>query len=742
MTAEDRAKLRLLLDSFDETGLIALASRGLVRRATKDLQSGGISFEETDDAVVVTGPGWTVIMPPDGPALATDDTKASGVTRQIVTATMFLRAEWRPDAPQAESVSAAETTGPDLKIAADSAAASEPSSADGKSTAARIPPEVSALEQRIAAIQDRSLEKWAGKGRLREAVLLADGDSRVEMELTAACVTLRFIEHELECRFFPPATGKVTENKLLDGALCTAPRSQRKLWVTAAVLAMQKLSGQKIRSPDSVAPPDAAGAPRNRGEVVAATRELLKGMVATGLAHPSSRMIERLLTLSVSATGVHLPKLARQLRGLADDIDLTLSRDAKSDTARVVERVATTHTLVSAIESSGEQPAIEFAGQHRTEYVPVGELLLTGVGAWPWRTGSGFVGLTVLFWETSAKRFLSWSTSRPEDGSPVFRPREVYDVESVWSGGGSPSTLSRHQFTLKSARVNPLGRLSGSRKSSVERASPTEFRSTDFGNRLFQSWRELAAFSLTTCPMGLRETSPLDQIVVLEPSRWGERAFDELQQRFLWPVIDTDGRSLSLSLPWASSTESSIEFLEAARPERDRLRAVVARVAAATGGLIVEPISLLSDGTRDGSFVLNPAFDFERITTRQSGLLARLRHKYGRSRIVATMMVDDDLDGYEIAEAGVLLPTGLERRLSELEGLILEVCESGTRRFSELHEQRFRDLAAGFLRLGLNELASVVVSVNEDPSGAILRASYLCRLHRQAAIRELVATAY
>ena len=94
MRPEDREKLKRVLASFDEAGLVALANVGLVRRARKDLEAGGVSHEETDAAVVVRGPDWAVTMPPDGPTKATDTTKATGVTRQILAATIYLRDTW------------------------------------------------------------------------------------------------------------------------------------------------------------------------------------------------------------------------------------------------------------------------------------------------------------------------------------------------------------------------------------------------------------------------------------------------------------------------------------------------------------------------------------------------------------------------------------------------------------------------------------------------------------------------
>src|ERR1019366_4912015 len=96
MKPDDRHQLRRLLDTFDEAGLIALANKGLVRRAQKDQGAAGMTLEEADAHVIVRGPDWTVWMPADGPQHARDDTKATGVTRQILTATIFLRDTWHP----------------------------------------------------------------------------------------------------------------------------------------------------------------------------------------------------------------------------------------------------------------------------------------------------------------------------------------------------------------------------------------------------------------------------------------------------------------------------------------------------------------------------------------------------------------------------------------------------------------------------------------------------------------------
>ena len=68
-----------------------------------------MTHEETDAAMLVRGPGWVVTMPPEGPARATDDTKATGVTRQILTATLYLRDQSAQATPAPATTAEGET---------------------------------------------------------------------------------------------------------------------------------------------------------------------------------------------------------------------------------------------------------------------------------------------------------------------------------------------------------------------------------------------------------------------------------------------------------------------------------------------------------------------------------------------------------------------------------------------------------------------------------------------------------
>lgn len=728
-------QLRRLLATFDESGLIALANKGLVRRAQKDLDAGGLSHEETADVIVVCGPGWTVRMPPQGPTHATDDTKATGITRQILTATMYLRDVWASmttggspvaDVVQKLTRSANEGVGessagsPSLALRVSSPNASERTTGD---------PPAATIREQFLAIDPDAIRSWAGQRTFEAGRRLLESVPKVEIEETA-CLVIRFVGHDVEARVLPAANAR-SAGKWLDQVLTTAPKSQQTEWVVAGALALQRMAGVNLAGVAESLPRD-DGAPRSRHEILASVRGLLASMLTTGLAHPSSQMRERLLTLSVSAVGVHLPRLARLLRSLADDVSLILARDAKADIARLLDRLVMASVLSSAITAAGDRPALSLIGQPRTEYMPVGDLSLAGLGAFPWRTASGFEGLTVLFWEASGQRLLTWSNSRPISTTGRFDPAHAFRNETIWPGGASAEQLARSQFRLRDARLNALGRLSGSQQSSVSDISPLRLDTLDFGRRAFSDWGELATHLRRSAAIGLREFNPLDRLVILRPHRWGERVFNELGQPFSWSFLDPHGGSLEVSLPWADLHETPIEFLEAVKPDLDQLTAVVVRVTIADEGVRFEPLTLLSRGTLCGDQVLCPAFDRNRIQSTQSTLLERLRAKFGRDRIATTIAEDDDPDELPYRES---LPPSLERPLSEAESLLHRVAESGTARLNDLTRKRLQELATTMDRLDLVELSQAVRTLSGYGNAQnLIAAGYLCRLHREAVV--------
>ncbi|MBL4558421.1 MAG: SWIM zinc finger family protein [Rhodobacteraceae bacterium] len=85
--------LRDIIAAYDDTALEALASKGLLRRAHKDMAAGRAEIVRFDADAEVMADGQTVTIPETGPARAACTCSANGICRHIVLALLALRGE-------------------------------------------------------------------------------------------------------------------------------------------------------------------------------------------------------------------------------------------------------------------------------------------------------------------------------------------------------------------------------------------------------------------------------------------------------------------------------------------------------------------------------------------------------------------------------------------------------------------------------------------------------------------------
>ncbi|MCA9089858.1 MAG: hypothetical protein KDA90_14635 [Planctomycetaceae bacterium] len=733
MRPEQRQQLAAILRTFDEAGLIALSNRGLVRRAHKDLEAvGELTVEETSDALRISGPDWAVLMPPAGPAAATDDTPATGMTRQILTATLWLQLHWLEANAELEATQ-------DESAKADSAAAGNAADSGEGS-----------LVDAISQLNWNQLARWAGTAVLQEAVTLLPDPAQVTIEQGAVC-RVQFPQHDVEVRFLPPAVsaaGRVPGTMLLESALSTAPQAFHRRWVTLAVLAIRTALGTPLQPPAEATTAKAAGLPRSRKELLTSVERLLVSMIAVGLSHPSDMLLQRLFTLSVSCVGAHLPRLARELRIIASEVQWQLDRHVRSHSPRLLNRVAGTAALTSALQRSGETIPLTLAGRHRSQYEPIGRLRGVGCGAYPWQAASGLEGVQLVLWDRERQRFWTWSTSRPVTAGGGHA-QSLYASETVWNGGVSPCTLSRSVFEAIQVQANDQGRLSTSQKTelvqsqliktSSEQAVDWKYQQSEFGDRGFASWDVLRDHVRRTTSVGLQEADLTARIVAIFPQQWGPRLYLELEQRLSWSLLDAQGQSVDLSIPWTTLTAKSIECVEALHSERDRLQGVIGRVDQRGGDLMLFPMAFLSAGTSGQDRLINPAFDWDRLHPQEARPRLPRSHRQPAASIPTMLVADDE---FEERVDGNPLPRNLAQRLTDVDRFLLMLAESGNLQHHADLKARAQSLAGRVSEAGLTELAGLLDelanAVSGEPSGEavasiLLRAVYVSRLYREVA---------
>jgi len=555
--------MRAAVAPFDDDALSALANKGLVRRARKDIDTiKPAVVGPHGDLLRFEVEGFTVDLAA-APAQSKCSCPQTGVCRHILMAVMSLRAS----VPAPTTATAAATPAPQAG-------------------------------EEVLAVADEVLSKWSGKPLMRKATQALAAGFAAEFE-EAGSLVVRFPTWNVVCRWMPGGG--------LGGMVCSCHQPGPCVHRVAAVLAYQAAKGKRQLDAEEATLEASAGAPRTREEVLGSVATVLREMVVLGLSRLSRASEERLRTLAVSAHGVDLPRLERVLRALADEVALYLARDARAASAGLLGTAARVLALSRALAA---RPTPDLVGRHRSHYERVGDVELVGMGARQWRTRSGYAGLTVYFWDRSARSWATWTDTRPLNVG-VFDPVSRYAQDGPWSGCSSPREASRSTLRLLNTWRNRAGRLSArdaTRALVTGPAAPLEVPSA------ISRWADLVERAVRLFGGGMQGRGELDDLVLLTPNAWGPAQFDSIRQELLRPVIDADGRTLPLVMPHTPETAGAVDALERHNPAVTRGLLGMLRLHA--GQLAVEPIALYEekkvfnitlDGTAGSKVAVSPA---------------------------------------------------------------------------------------------------------------------------------------
>jgi hypothetical protein len=566
------SRVRVILAAYDEEALAALANKGLVRRAMKDLEATPPSAPREEGGWLVLHVGDAVVRIAERIPEARCSCPATAICRHILTALLYLKQMRNAE---------------ELRIADcglrrnDESLGSRTASSASPSDLQDAPPSADNLQSlaEAAAIDEPALVKWAGRPLFNKARrALAEG---LKAEIRdGSPAQFHFPLWNETVRWMPGAG--------LEGMLCTCHAPGPCLHRVAALLALQVQRGLRENEPESrtAALEASQGAPRTRAEVLDSVAALLRETIGLGLSRLSSATAQRLRTLATSAHGVDLPRLSAMLSALADEAAALLRRDAQSDTHRLLQRAARIEALCAALA----RPTPELIGQHRTQYFPIGgTLTVQGLGARQWRSRSGYAGLTLYFWDPTARTWLSWSEAR-RVAMTAFDPLARYRAAGPWSGSASPRDASRSKLQLMDAWRNRAGRLSGResmRALPLGAANPTAAPAVS-------DWGELAALATALFGGGLGEWQEIRDLVILAPAAWGERRYDPIRQALCWPVADAAGAQIELILENRKENEAAIRVLEGMAP--DPATRLLGQLQFREGRLCVEPITFYQGG--------------------------------------------------------------------------------------------------------------------------------------------------
>lgn len=632
------ADLRAQLARYDDEAFAALANRGLLRRAYKDLETQSPTVDIVADAVDVAIGGQRVRFDARGPAQATCSCPAGGICQHIIAAAIALK---RGDGDTGDAgVAIPETPAPDDAT---------PIASDAPEDAGTTTDPLAPLHAALLAFDADALRKHAGKPGLRWALqFVQDLDPETGVRIDGG--------HHIRIAFAHPRIAFRYMGGGLDAIVADAQPARIEKYRVAAVLAYQRASGVALAPLDDAAPRTAAldlgkdhalvdtgdatredARARLRGRV----RRLLLDCVELGLSHLSPSIEQRFATLAVWAQGADYPRLALSLRRLADHVEWLNLRAGGADEHRLCDELAFVHGLVAALDAAAARGAApqHLVGRARNRYAATTRLDLIGLGAHAWRSGSGYVGLTMLFWSPADRTFFSATDARPEL-QRGFDPVARYRAAGPWSGLGAPQQATGRELTLDNAQISAQGRLSISDATTVVLQSQT--RTDAFLSQLpvATRWDTLFAARADAGRSLLAEPQPMRDWTVLRPARFHAPRFDTARQTSIWSIEDDVGDRIDLELPYTAYNAHAIDRIEAATDAGLPAGTCIVARLRPDGAAVAEPLSLIHPGAPDGHSPVDALhFDPPPATGAMRGLIGKAMKHLRRFRTDAD--VDD-----------------------------------------------------------------------------------------------------
>lgn len=695
------------LARFDDEAYIALANRGLLRRAHKDLEKQDAAIIEETPLHLIVGLGeHRIRFDAQGPAAARCSCPAGGVCQHILAASIALQRMGCElevkDVSAASDVQGDENTG-------------------GKETDAVA---MAGLHAALLAFSHEELVKHAGKPGYRwawqfvqdldpENGAMFGGERHLVIGFPHPRMTLRYMGGGIGSLVADVQTAHLAKHQV---AAVLAYRRAHGIEDHALESSTQAKAGVLDLGKDyALSETGAQVQDGSRARLLASARQLLEDCVELGLSHLSGSIHERFSTMAVWAQGAEYYRLAALLRRVADHIEMLLERAGGADEHRLYDEMAFAYGLVAALDAKQKTSVpLYLVGQARNRYEETPAMDLLGLGAHAWRSASGYVGLTLLFWSPADKAFYACTDARPEL-QRGFNPVTRYNAPGPWGGLSAPAAATGCSVRLTGAKSSAQRRLSA-----VETTQADVRPANDFISQLapYFSWDELAEARASAGRSLLAKPEPMADWAVLAPESFGRARFDAAQQKLVWPLLDSAGKRLNIELHYSEYTDHAIRRIE--QLSTDGVcpgSLLVARIRQTSAGLVGEPLSLVRPAGQNDNPV--DALNFDPAPRENTA-----------SRWLSKFWSRDNLAGAEDRGAAVNFDAR-HHVLLAFKRWLQRLAESG---FSEGHlESRRREFAVELERIascGYTVLPSSQVKVRRFAE-LLLQANYLCMQYEQ-----------
>lgn len=275
-------------------------------------------------------------------------------------------------------------------------------------------------------------------------------------------------------------------------------------------------------------------------------KNVLIELINTGLARLSPGMKDRLFELALTAHNAGMANAENYLRELGNLAEKYQSKSAEISNEQLTEKTVSIYLSEN------------MKGEFRSEYSPVRDLYLVGLGARSFHSSAGYAGDSIYFIDKNTGAYYSFTNARADFYDGKSR-RGGGDVPSPWNLGMSFKGLVGGCVKIYYGKVNKAHRLSSSTETRAEMAGSLGNVKEELQKYIYEDFSELWKdyFQADSDPEAEHE-----KLIMIRPDRLCDMKYDITTQKLQGVMVDGCGRKIRVSLQYKKEEATAIRSLE------------------------------------------------------------------------------------------------------------------------------------------------------------------------------------
>ena len=304
------------------------------------------------------------------------------------------------------------------------------------------------------------------------------------------------------------------------------------------------------------------------------SKNFTESIFEKGLYSCSEKDFDTAEQLSIKLQMKIMPELSKMFRSIADGIDSMLNKRASFNKLfcfATLSRLYNTINLIEKAKKENDNRTVKLlTGEIRSKYVDRRNGDFLGLGAYPWITSTGYLGVSAYLYNLNSKNvsFFSYMIPTFYDDSKISYDdvRSNYRKKMHFENNLSIEEVSKYKLKFISYKINSEERISSSKYSSVILNDRVDSKLLE-EIRVSKNNEELFAENYDDIfNMGFEydyfNRSNRVKVIIAKFQAIENVDFDKIQQILYFDIVNNDGEErLTLSIKYNSIHSNGIKYI-------------------------------------------------------------------------------------------------------------------------------------------------------------------------------------